>query len=144
MRENLNVDALERSSNFPFFNIQRTDGTSGCQKASFWRTIAERMIGGVMPVSKKKSNNEIERLAMRVPAALKEKYARAASLRGETFSGWAKTVLDEAAERQIREHEFTDLSKKDRLAFVEAVLNPPAPSEAAINAAKRYKKVFGS
>ena len=119
-------------------------GTLSCQEVSFWRTISERLIGGVMAVSKKKSNKEVERLAMRVPAALKEKYVRAASLRGETFSGWAKTVLDEAAERQIREHEFTELSKTDRLAFVAALLNPPAPSEAAINAAKRYKKVFGS
>lgn len=115
-----------------------------CQEASFWRTIIEQLIGGVMAVSKKKSSKEIERLAMRVPAALKEKYVRAASLRGETFSGWAKTVLDEAAERQIREHELTDLSKTDRLSFVNALLNPPAPPKAAIDAAKRYKKVFGS
>lgn len=97
-----------------------------------------------MAVPKKKYDDEVERLAMRVPRALKEKYARAASLRGETFSGWAKAVLDEAAERQIREHEFTDLSKRDRMAFVEAILNPPAPTDAAINAAKRYKKIFGS
>ncbi len=97
-----------------------------------------------MAVSKKKTKKEVERLAMRVPAALKEKYARAASLRGETFSGWAKTVLDEAAERQIREHEFLDLSRTDRLAFVEALVDPPAPSDAAVKAAKRYKKVLGS
>jgi len=97
-----------------------------------------------MAVSKKKTGNDVERLAMRVPAALKEKYVRAAALRGETFSGWAKTVLDEAADRQIREHEFTELSRTDKLAFVEALLNPPSPSVAAMNAAKRYKKVFGS
>ncbi len=85
----------------------------------------------------------IERLAMRVPADLKEKYERAAELRGETFSGWAKNVLDEAAERQIRAHEFTSMALSDRIAFMEAALNPPEPTEAAINAAKRYKKTFG-
>lgn len=95
-------------------------------------------------MSKKKSNKQFERLAMRVPAASKEKYDRAASSRGETFNGWAKTVLDEAADREISEHEFTDLSKTDRSAFLEALVNPPAPSKAAINAAKRYKKVFDS
>jgi uncharacterized protein (DUF1778 family) len=97
-----------------------------------------------MAISKRKSKNDVERLAMRVPAKLKEKYARAAALRGETFSGWAKAVLDEAAERQIREHDFTDMARSDRLAFIEAVLTPPKPTKAAVDAAKRYKKVFGS
>ena len=85
----------------------------------------------------------IERLAMRVPAALKSKYVRAAELRGETFSGWAKHVLDEAADRQIREHELMDMALTDRIAFMEAVLSPPQPTREAVNAAKRYKKVFG-
>lgn len=80
---------------------------------------------------------------MRVPAALKDKYTRAAELRGETFSGWAKHVLDEAAERQIREYEFTEMALEDRVSFMEAVLLPPEPTQAAVNAAKRYKKVFG-
>ncbi|CAN5538080.1 hypothetical protein BH11CYA1_BH11CYA1_14830 [soil metagenome] len=80
---------------------------------------------------------------MRVPAALKDKYTRAAELRGETFSGWAKHVLDEAAERQIREHEFTVMALSDRIRFMQAVLHPPAPTEASILAAKHYKKTFG-
>lgn len=95
-------------------------------------------------VARKKAKKEaIERLAMRVPAELKDKYTRAAELRGETFSGWAKHVLDEAAERQLREHEFTDMARADRIAFMEAVLSPPKPTQAAVEAAKRYKKVFG-
>ncbi len=94
-------------------------------------------------MNKKVKKETIERLAMRVPAALKDKYTRAAELRGETFSGWAKSVLDEAADRQIREHEFTNMALADRIAFVKAVLSPPVPNKAAINAAKRYKKVFG-
>lgn len=92
---------------------------------------------------KKVKKDAIERLAMRVPSALKEKYTRAAELRGETFSGWAKHVLDEAAERQIREHEFTEMALADRVAFMESVLSPPEPTSATVEAAKRYKKVFG-
>jgi len=38
---------------------------------------------------------------------------RAADLRSETFSGWAKHVLAEAAEKQIREHEFTAMALAD-------------------------------
>ena len=75
-----------------------------------------------------------------MPAALKQKYERAASLQGETFSGWAKNVLAEAADKQIREHEFLDMALKDRLAFAEAVLSPPQPTKAALAAAKRYKQ----
>lgn len=97
-----------------------------------------------MSVDRSKKDDAIERLAMRVPAALKEKYARAAELRGETFSGWAKHVLDEAAERQIREHEFTEMAVSDRIAFLNAVDSPPQPTSAALEAGKRYKKLFGS
>lgn len=96
-----------------------------------------------MTLKKKPKAEAIERLAMRVPAALKAKYTRAAELRGETFSGWAKHVLDEAAERQIREHEFTGMALADRIAFCKAVVSPPKPTKAAIAAAKRYKKVLG-
>ncbi len=96
-----------------------------------------------MAVNKKSNKDAIERLAMRVPSALKDKYTRAAELRGETFSGWAKHVLDEAAERQIREYEFTDMTLQDRVAFMDAVQNPPQPTEVAVKAAKRYRKVFG-
>lgn len=96
-----------------------------------------------MALRKKSKKEAIERLAMRVPAALKDKYTRAAELRGETFSGWAKHVLDEAADRQLREHEFTTLALADRIAFCEAVISPPKPTRAAVAAAKRYKKVLG-
>lgn len=96
-----------------------------------------------MALKKKRKKDAIERLAMRVPSTLKEKYTRAAELRGETFSGWAKHVLDEAAERQIREHEFTAMALSDRIAFMESVLSPPKPTQAAVQAAKRYKKAFG-
>ncbi|MBI1272457.1 DUF1778 domain-containing protein [bacterium] len=91
----------------------------------------------VMAVSKKNSNNETERLAMRLPAELKERFEKAAALRGETVSGWAKPILAEAAARQLREHEFVDMAKADRVAFVEAVLSPPAPTKAAMAAAKK-------
>jgi uncharacterized protein (DUF1778 family) len=95
------------------------------------------------PNKKKVTKANLERIAMRVPASIKRKYERAASLQGETFSGWAKTVLAEAADRQIREHEFLDMAMRDRLAFAKAILEPPAPAKSAVEAAKRYKKVFG-
>src|SRR4051812_29815858 len=97
-----------------------------------------------MTSSKRKiAKTNLERLAMRVPGQLKEKYERAASLQGETLSGWAKNVLAEAADRQLREHEFLQMALQDRVSFAEALLDPPKPTKANIEAAKRYKKTFG-
>jgi uncharacterized protein (DUF1778 family) len=96
-----------------------------------------------MAISKKKSIHDAERLAMRIPAELKEQIERAATLRGETVSGWAKPILAEAAVRQLKEHDFIEMTQADRVAFIEAVLAPPKPSQAAIDAARLYKKAFG-
>ncbi|MDZ4837471.1 MAG: DUF1778 domain-containing protein [Candidatus Melainabacteria bacterium] len=95
-----------------------------------------------MAISKKKSN-DADRLAMRLPSELKKQVERAAALRGETVSGWAKPILAEAAARQLREHDLIEMSHADRIAFIEAVLSPPKPAQRAIEAAKRYKKAFG-
>jgi uncharacterized protein (DUF1778 family) len=95
-----------------------------------------------MIMKKRAKKDAIERLAMLVPSALKEKYSRAAALRGETFSVWAKHALDEAAELQLREHECTDMALSDSISFMEAVQNHPRPTVAAVQAAKRYKKAF--
>jgi uncharacterized protein (DUF1778 family) len=97
-----------------------------------------------MALKKTNKADAIERLGMRVTQSMKNKYSRAAALRGETVSGWAKSVLDEAAEKQIREHELTELSLADKIAFVQAVLNPPKPTKSAVTAAKRYKQMFGT
>lgn len=80
---------------------------------------------------------------MRVPRELKDQLARAAALRGETVSGWAKPILAEAAARQLREHDFIEMAQADRMAFIEAVLAPPKANKKAIEAAKRYKKALG-
>lgn len=96
-----------------------------------------------MAKPKKKSTKDAERLAMRVPAELKVQVERAAALRGETVSGWAKPILAEAAARQLQEHDLIEMARADRAAFIEAVLAPPKPTQAAINAAKRYKTAFG-
>jgi uncharacterized protein (DUF1778 family) len=48
----------------------------------------------------------------------------------------------ENAQRVIRESQFLDLSQRDRIAFVEAVLNPPAPNEKLKQAAERYRQAF--
>lgn len=43
----------------------------------------------------------------------------------------------------IQEHEIMVLSRKDQEVFVEALFNPPEPSEKLRLAAQRYKKNMG-
>jgi uncharacterized protein (DUF1778 family) len=47
----------------------------------------------------------------------------------------------EAANRIIRETEFLELTRRDRLAFVEALLNPPAPNAQLKKALQRHNRL---
>ncbi len=83
-------------------------------------------------------------LTTRCNNEIKQKVDYAAQLQGVPTSGFMKTVLSEAADRTIRQHEFIELSLRDRIAFAEALISSaPAPSRKAIAAAKRYKKRLG-
>ncbi len=84
-----------------------------------------------------------DRMGMRLSSELKQKIQTAAQIKGVPVAGFVKTVLDEAADRAIKQHEFIKLTLKDREAFVKALLNPGEPSKKAITAAKRYKQRLG-
>ena len=79
-----------------------------------------------------------ERLDARVTPEEKETIETAATLRGTSASDFLRMVAKEAALTAIREHEILTLSRRSREVFVEALLNPPAPNEKAIAAAKRF------
>ena len=49
----------------------------------------------------------------------------------------------EAAKRGSQENEITILSRKDSEIFVEALVNPPQPSDRLQAAAKRYRDKMG-
>jgi uncharacterized protein (DUF1778 family) len=55
--------------------------------------------------------------------------ARAERLSGRRVTDFCVTALTEAARRTIAEYETLVLSSRDRAAFVDALMNPPAPSE---------------
>jgi uncharacterized protein (DUF1778 family) len=84
-----------------------------------------------------------DRLGMRLSADLKHSVEQAARLKGVPTAGYVKTVLAAAAAKDIQEHEFLQLTFRDREAFARAVLEPSAPSARSVKAAKRYKEVLG-
>ena len=84
--------------------------------------------------------SKLERLEARVSAQNKELFQRAADIQGRTLSNFVVSSLVSVANQIIQENEIMVLSRKDQEIFVEALLNPPEPSEKLRLAAQRYKK----
>jgi uncharacterized protein (DUF1778 family) len=84
-----------------------------------------------------------ERLEARISQENKELFQRAADIQGRTLTDFVVSSLVCAANQIIQENEIMVLSRKDQEVFVEALLNPPAPSEKLRVAAQRYKKNMG-
>ena len=81
-----------------------------------------------------------ERLEARLTPAQKNLIARAAALRGSSVTEFVVASAQQAASETIKNFELLTLHDSARDAFVNAVLNPPAPNAAARAAARRYKK----
>jgi uncharacterized protein (DUF1778 family) len=84
-----------------------------------------------------------ERLEARVTLAQKRLIERAAALRGTSVTEFVLVSAQEAATRVIRDFEVLRLRDETRELFINTILNPPAPNEAARSAAERYKKDMG-
>jgi uncharacterized protein (DUF1778 family) len=84
-----------------------------------------------------------DRLEARLTPEQKELIARAAALRGTSVTEFVVASAQEAATEAIKDYELLSLHGEAREIFVNAVLNPPAPSEAARKAARRYKEQMG-
>ncbi len=83
------------------------------------------------------------RLEARISAELKALLQQAAALSGRTLSEFVVASAQEAAGRIIKEQESVRLSRREQIAFVNALLNPPAPSARLRRAAALYRKQMG-
>jgi uncharacterized protein (DUF1778 family) len=83
------------------------------------------------------------RLDARVTPEEKRIIETAASLRGISVTNLLRTSVNDAATRIIRESEVLTLAERSRKIFVEALLNPPAPNEKALAAARRFGQEVG-
>lgn len=68
------------------------------------------------------------RLEARIPAEVKDLYARAAAARGQSLTDFVVSAVTEAALRVVRENDLLELSQRDQQAFAAALTRPPAPS----------------
>ena len=84
-----------------------------------------------------------ERLEARVTPEQKKMIARAAALRGSSITEFVVASAQQAAVEAIKDFELLTLHDEARDVFVNAVLHPPTPNEAARKAAQRYKEQMG-
>lgn len=83
------------------------------------------------------------RLEARLSVEQKAMLQRAATLSGRTLSEFVVASAQDAATRVIREHESICLSRAEQIAFVTALLDPPAPNERLRQAAAAYRQQMG-
>jgi len=77
------------------------------------------------------------RLEFRLPSATKELIVSAAAACGQTFSEFAQAALMQHARRALEAQRITELSNRDREAFMAMLDAPPEPTEALVRAVRR-------
>ena len=93
-----------------------------------------------MALAKKKEERSDDRIHARINSTLKARIQHAADLKGLDLTSYVVSTLVEAADKVVRENEILELSQRDRLAFAEALMSPPAPNEELLTAAERFKE----
>jgi len=86
----------------------------------------------------------VERLEGRVSRETKALCQKAATIQGRSLTDFVVNSAVEAATRTVQENEFIALTQRDRVAFVEALLNAPAPNTRLQKAAERHAQMFAS
>ena len=83
------------------------------------------------------------RLEARISVEQKTVLQRAATLSGRTLSEFVVASAQDAASRVIQEHETIRLSRAEQIAFVSALLKPPAANARLRRAAAAYRDQMG-
>jgi uncharacterized protein (DUF1778 family) len=85
--------------------------------------------------------NKTARLEARATRQQKQMIERAANLRGTSVTDFVILAAQKEAVETIRDFETLNLSRESSRAFVDALLNPPAPNAALRAAAHRHLSV---
>ena len=84
---------------------------------------------------------KLARLEARVTKSQKRLIERAARLRGTSVTNFVVNSAQEAAAVAIRDFEVLTISQEDQKRFVQALLNPPAPTDVSKRAFARHKEL---
>lgn len=83
------------------------------------------------------------RLEARISRTQKNLFQQAATLSGRSLTEFVVASAQEAAVRVIEEHETIRLTRAEQQAFVEALIDPPAPNARLLQAARTYRLQLG-
>jgi uncharacterized protein (DUF1778 family) len=84
-----------------------------------------------------------ERLEARVTAEQKTLIERAAALQGRTVTDFVLASVQDAARREIEQHQRLDLSLRDSDVFVKAMLDPQPVNDRLRDTVRRYRQATG-
>jgi uncharacterized protein (DUF1778 family) len=84
-----------------------------------------------------------ERLETRVSAEEKALLQRAANLENRSVTDFIRSSAHTAATETIRRHETMTLSANESAAFIEALMNPPAPEARLRAAGQAHRELIG-
>jgi uncharacterized protein (DUF1778 family) len=83
-----------------------------------------------------------DRIDARISPDALELVRRAAELQGRSVSDFVVVAAQEAAARAIQEAHVTRLSLEDQIAFAQSIIDPPAPTQTLVRAAKAHRAKF--
>ena len=98
--------------------------------------MATSTLGRRQPTDRERKT---ERMELRLAPSAKQVIRRAMSVSGLA----AGDLAYEGARRVLEEHERMVLSGADRDAFLEALRNPPEPTDRLVAALKRHRELLG-
>ena len=90
----------------------------------------------------KKAIQKAERLEARLSPDTKALFQQAANIQGRSLTDFVVGSALEAARRTVRQNEWIELSRRDQIAFVEALLNPPSPNDRLQKAMRRHNQAI--
>ncbi|EQB16777.1 MULTISPECIES: DUF1778 domain-containing protein [Sphingobium] len=97
-------------------------------------------MNAVQDISTEIDERASERMNFRMKPRVKKAIQRAAALSGVDDSVFAVNALYNAALTTISTHEHTRVTARDFAAILDALDNPPEPTEAMIKAVEGYKR----
>ena len=87
------------------------------------------------------SQSRSERVDFRVSAEFKALFSRAAEISGVNMSSFIIEAARERAVKLIEQHERIVLGNADRDVLLNALANPPGPTDSLKHAAEKYRTV---
>jgi len=85
-------------------------------------------------------DDQTARLEARLPASVYATLKHAAELTGRSLTDFVVTAAHDAARRTIEDAEIIRLSAEDQLRFAQALLDPPAPNKALLDAKRLHSE----